>query len=669
MNTKNEIKRAVCSKDCPGHCGLLLHCQDGELIKVMGEPDNPTSLGLLCAKGRNYPEYLNKKNRLLYPMKKVRGGEKDTFKQISWEEAYQMTCEQLSHCKERYGTESVLHYQGAGDFGMLSFEYAQGFWKQYGPITRTSGSLCDVAGATAIRYTYGDMKQNSRDDLANAKLIIIWGKNPQFTDIHSMKWINQALKKGAKLVVIDPRRSESAAKADLHIVTRAGTDGLLALGVARLLKDRGLLNQGFLDEHVYGAEQYLEYLDSLSLEDISDRTDVSLEQMQTLVDFVEKQPYYALVCGSGLQRYRNGGQTIRAIACLPPLTGSIGMSGAGLYYSDNQSRSLTWPYTVTSENESGREIPVTLLASTIAIQKEPKIHFVWIEKANPLVSNPNSEILRRALKKIDFKVVVDLFMTDTAREADLVLPAASLFEKNDLLTSYGTGYVQLQENIIEPMGESKDECLIYQELAERLEMNMSYLPQDFRGIVDKIIERNQLQTSYEELKDGAYWHETYQRIAYKDLIFKTPSGKIELYCEKLARDWQVDPLPLFDATEHRHEGIEKYPLQLLSYHAKNSINSQTMVSSVDVERLRIHPADAKDRGLEDKVDVIVYNDLGSFQCPVDITEAVKQGLVTIPFGEDREKGSLINVLVMDQLTDMGQGAVFHNSRVEVKKSK
>lgn len=150
MNANKEIRRAVCSKDCPGHCGLLLHCQDGELIKVMGELDNPGSQGLLCAKGRNYPEYLNKKNRLLYPMKKVREGKKDIFKQISWEEAYQMICERLSHCKERYGTESVLHYQGAGDFGMLSFEYAQGFWKQYGPISRTSGSLCDVAGAAAI---------------------------------------------------------------------------------------------------------------------------------------------------------------------------------------------------------------------------------------------------------------------------------------------------------------------------------------------------------------------------------------------------------------------------------------------------------------------------------------------------------------------------------------
>lgn len=669
MNTKKKIKRAVCSKDCPGHCALLLHCQEGELQKVTGDPENPTSQGLLCSKGRNYPEYLNREKRVLQPLRKINQGGKDTFKPISWEEAYQLICERLDACNDRYGSQSVLHYQGAGDFGMLSFSFAQGFWRQFGSITEVSGSLCDVAGGTAIRYTYGEMKQNRRDDFANAKLIIIWGKNPQYTDIHSMKWINKALKNGAKLVVIDPRRSESAGKADLHIAPNRGTDGLLALGVAKLLRDRNLMDLAFMDTHVHGVESYMDYLDTLSLEDIFRETGVTREELNALVDIIEEQPHYTLFCGSGLQRYKNGGQTVRAIVCLPPLTGSIGKPGAGLYYSDNQSRVISWPYEVPIKGHLDREKPVAQMASWLDQVEEPRIHFAWIEKADPMVSNPNCETLRKAFREIDFKVVVDLFMTDTASEADLVLPAASLFEKEDLLTSYGTAFVQLQEKVLEPMGESKSECDIYRELAERMDMDLSYLPQDFQQIVEKVINLNGLKTSYEELKNAPYWHETFEDIAYEDLKFKTKSGKIEFYCESLAKDWQVDPLPIFDELEKRDgKEAKDYPLHLLSYHAKNRINSQTIVPTGEVERLRIHPTDATLRRLEDEDYVTVFNELGSFQCPVEITESVKPGLVAIPFGENRKLGSLINALIEDELSDMGLGTAFHDTWVEVKKS-
>lgn len=665
---------SVCPKDCFGSCSLEIDIEKGKIIKVRGNPNSPVNQGRICAKGAHYPNLLYSSERLLYPLQRIGRRGKGEFKRISWEQALEVIYEKLKNIKEQYGPESVLYYSRFANLGIMK-NCANGFWYQFGGFTCTYGGLCDTAGQEAITLTYGEVKHNQLSDLENSKLIILWGSNPAYTHVHLMHHLNRAVHKGAKLVTIDIRENESGAKSHLYLNPRPGTDGCLALGIANQLIKNNITDDNFIDRHTFGFAEFKELTKDYPLEKVSAITEVPIAKIKSLVNYLIENPRYALICGIGVQRYTNGGQTTRAIALLPALTGSIAKKGCGFYFSDRQVPGLNWPFSPSQPKRIRTSIAVTKLASELGQQTDPPVKAIWIEQGNPMTSNPNTNLLARAMNQLDFIVTADLFLTDSARMADIILPAASMFEYYDLITGYGHSYIQLQQKIIEPPGEAKHESEIYRLLAQKFDFNLDYLPKNDLGTMEKIVSSSNLNTDVDELKGTPYLYPNYQEIAFIDLKFNTPSQKIEFISQRMEDKWGRDPLPVYnEPAENKHSSpdiFSKYPLSLVTSHAGDKMNSQFSDLSILKEEpfIWVNPQDAAKRGINENDRVKIYNHRGALVLKAILTHKVAPGIVHTYFGWwSGVHQANLNQLTGEYISDIGYGTAFHNCLVEIQRA-
>ncbi|MBA7541648.1 Dimethyl sulfoxide reductase DmsA [subsurface metagenome] len=613
--------------------------------------------------------------RLLYPLQRIGKRGKGEFKRISWEQALDTIYEKLKNLREQYGPESVLYYNRFANLGVMK-NCAHGFWYQFGGFTSTYGGLCDSAAQEAINLTYGEVKHNRISDIENARLIILWGSNPAYSNIHLMHHINKAVDKGAKLITIDIRENESGAKSHLYLNPRPGTDGCLALGIANQLIENNIIDDNFIDQHTFGFAEFKELVKDYPLDKVSDTTEIPLHKIKSIINYIKESPEYTLVCGMGVQRYTNAGQTVRAISLLPALTGSIGKKGCGFYFSDSQAPELDWPFSPEKPNRIRNSIPVAKLASELDNQVNPPIKAMWIEQANPMTSNPNINLLAQAMNKLDLIVIADLFLTDTARMADIILPATSMFEYCDLITGYGHSYIQLQQKLIEPPGECKHESEIYRFLGKKFGFNLDYLPENNLDTIEKIIGSSNLNVDIDELKEKPYLHHSYQEIAFGDLKFNTSTQKIEFFSQRTRDRWGEDPLPAYsEPVENKYTSpniYSKYPLSLISSHAHNKMNSQFSDMSILKEEpfVWINPRDAAIRGINENDKVRIYNERGSLILKAILTKKVTPGIAHIFFGWwDGVHQANINKLIRDYISDIGYGTAFHNCLVEIQKAK
>ena len=666
---------SVCPKDCFGSCSLEVEVEKGKVVKVRGNRNSPVNQGRICVKGKNYPNMVYSSERLLYPLQRIGKRGKGEFKRISWEQALDIIHKKLKNLKEQYGPESVLYYNRFANLGAVK-NCAYGFWYQFGGFTSTYGGLCDSAAQEAINLTYGEVKHNKISDLENSKLIILWGSNPAYTNIHLMHYINRTVDKGAKLITIDIRENESGAKSHLYLNPRPGTDGCLALGIASQLIENNIIDENFIDRHTFGFAEFKELVKDYPLEKVSAITEIPTGKIKSLINYLKANPRYALICGMGVQRYTNGGQTIRAISLLPALTGSIGKKGCGFYFSDRQAPELNWPFSPPKPRRIRNSIPIAKLASKLDSQADPPVKAVWIEQANPMTSNPNINLLARAMNQLDLIVVVDLFLTDTARMADIILPATSMFEYYDLITGYGHSYIQLQQKLIEPPGECKHESEIYRLLGKKFDFNLNYLPENNLTTIEKIISSSNLNIDVDELKKRPYLHSNYQEIAFSDLKFNTPSNKIEFFSQRIRDRWGENPLPAYsEPVENKYSSpniYNKYPLSLISSHAHNKMNSQFSDISILKEEpfVWINPRDAVKRGINENDRVKVYNERGSLILKAILTEKVIPEIVHTYFGWwGGVHQANINKLIGDYVSDIGYGTAFQNCLVEIQKVK
>lgn len=673
--TKNRplVHFTVCPKDCFGSCSLEVEVEKGKVVKVRGNRNSPVNQGRICIKGKNYPNMLYGPERLLYPLQRISKRGKGEFRRISWEQALDTIYEKLENLRGQYGPESVLYYNRFANLGVVK-NCAYGFWYQFGGFTSTYGGLCDSAAQEAITLTYGEIKQNKISDLENSKLIILWGMNPARTHINMMHYINKAVDKGAKLITIDIRENESGAKSHLYLNPRPGTDGCLVLGIANQLIENKLIDRNFINQHTFGYDEFKELAKNYPLEKVSAITEVPLHKIKSIINYIKKNPEYALICGIGIQRYTNAGQTIRAISLLPALTGSIGKKGCGFYFNDKQTPELNWPFSPKKPERIRNSIPVAKLASGMNNQIDPPVKAMWIEQANPMTSNPNINLLARVMNKLELIVVTDLFLTDTARMADIVLPAASMYEYYDLIIGYGHSYIQLQQKIIDPPGECKHESEIYQLLGKKFGFNLNYLPENNLDTIEKIIGNSNLNTDVDELKEKPYLHSDYQEIAFSDFKFNTPAHKIEFFSQRMEDRWGQNPLPFYnEPTENKYSSPElyaKYPLTLITTHALNKMNSQFSSRGISQEEpfIWINPEDAENRGINDGEKVKVYNERGNLILKAILTGKIPPGIVHTCFGWwDGVHQANLNKLTGEYISDIGYGTAFHNCLVEIKK--
>ena len=669
----SKIFNSVCPRDCFGSCGLKIKIENGKAIEIKGNSHHPLTGGRLCSKGKNYLSMVYSSKRLLYPMKSVGFRGEGKFEKISWNEALNIIYKKLQRLKKQFGPESILYYRSFANLGIMK-KCAYGFWNQFGGYTTTYGGLCDAAGQEAIKLTYGAVKHNRISDIENSRLIILWGINPAYTHIHFQYYLNKALIKGAKLINIDIRKNESEKENTLFLRPRPGTDGCLALGIAHQLIKRNVLDKTFLEKYTFGFSQFKEMVRKYSLSYSSSITEIPKEKIEKLVDYIEEYPEYVLSCGKGVQRYTNGGQTVRAISLLLALTAGIGKKGCGFYFGDNQIPKPNWPFMPPNSINIRNSIPISKLGSEMGKQTNPPLKAAWIEQGNPMTSNPNTNLLTKALNELDFIVVSDLFMTDTANIADIILPAASTLEYNDLIMGYGHSYIQLQQKIIESPGDCKHESEVYRLLGKKFNFNLDYLPENNLTTIENIIKEANFNTTVNELKEKPYLHKNYQEIAFNDMKFNTPTGRIEFFSKKVKDNWGKNPLPIYcESFENKYSTPDlyrKYPFNLVSIHAKNKMNSQfsDMAFYQEEPFIQINSKDAKKRKIVKEDKVKVYNDRGNIVLKAKIDSKIPEGIVRVNFGWWNTIHKVnVNMLTGEYESDIGNGAAFHNCLVDVQR--
>lgn len=667
----------ACPRNCYSSCSFKARVENGKLVSVAPHPDNLATAEGPCIKGLSYVERVQSEGRILYPLKKNQQGK---FERISWEEALQIIADKLQFLKEKFGSQSVLFYESSGMSGLTN-GFSTKFWKLYGGATTTYGNLCWPAGLEAVRLTLGENKHNVPWDLENAKLIILWGKNPAETNIHQMVFIEKAQAKGAKVVVIDPRRTASSDRADLIIQPQPGTDAALALALANFLIQNKKYDKAFVEKNVFGFEEFKTSVKKWTLAKAADISKVPLLFLEELANDLATTKPMTLVPGYGMQRFSNGGQTIRALLTLSVISGNIGKAGACFHYANLQSYILDKvkePQSYYPEIEADpvfrRTVSKAKLGEDMLSQQNPQLKMIWVERGNPITQNPDTTLSREAFRKLDFRVVVEQFMTDTALEADIILPAKSMFEQSDIIGSYWNPYVQLKPKILELPGEVKPETEIYFALALKLGFSNKEIEEFLLKKGDKYVEdylKAELKPfkafDWEQLKAGPVLAPGLETIAFADKKFKTPSGKIELFSLEAAEKWKVSTLPSFEALESN-----EFPFFLLSPNTKNRIHSQfgnlKLIKQFAPEPTCILSAeDALERGIKKGDKIKIFNSLGTFISKVDISFGLKSGCVVYYNGWWMQEGGSPNILTPGKETDMGHGTAFHDTKVNIEK--
>jgi anaerobic selenocysteine-containing dehydrogenase len=675
----------ACPRNCYSTCAMTVHVEGGRLIGIDAHPGNAATAMGPCLKGLSYIERVYSPDRVLHPLR--RNARSGSFERISWDQSLDTIAERLLRYRRDPGPQSVLFYAGSGTKGLLN-RVSAAFWRLYGGYTTTYGDLCWPAGLEATRLTLGKNAHNAPWDLANARLIILWGKNAAETNIHQMVFVDRALDAGGTLVVIDPRRTQSAERAALLIQPRPGTDAAIALAVAHRLIERDAVDRSFIERHVLGFDAFAEAVAGWPPERAASVADVPAEQIRRLADLLASVRPATICAGFGLQRFTNGGQTMRAMLALLAMTGNIGRPGAGWVYANLQShvfddvRDPVASFPPEQPDGVARvSISTALLGPSMLAQRDPPLRMAWVERGNPIPQNPQTGTVIEAFRALEFRVVVDQFLTDTTREADIVLPAKTMFEQSDVIGAYWHAYLQLKQKVIEPPGEVKPETEIYRLLAARFGMpeasDASVFPVTDAD-VDAYLRRMLAPfpgVTLERLAEGPVLAPGHEEIAFADFAFSTPSGRIELESQEAQRRWGVERVPSYaeprEATRRPDPALRPFPLQLLTPNTKNRIHSQfgnlRTIRQFDTSPVvTIGPADAAARGIRDGMRVRVFNGRGSLTLGARIDHGLKAGCVCITNGWWIGDGAAVNLLSPACETDMGYGAAFHENRVQVE---
>jgi len=643
-----------CSLDCFGNCSMVATVKNDKIIKIEGNKHHPLTQGVICVKGRKHLERVYHPDRILSPKRKVNGKWVD----ISYEEAIDEISRKLLSYKKEYGSESVLLFSSGGYSG-LSKSVDEMFFNYYGGVTKAIGSLCLGAGREAQKIDFGSNKEHDPKDILNSKTIFIWGRNPADTNIHLMKYLKEAKNRGTDIYVIDPIKTNTAKVASKYIRLNPGTDGVLAFGIASYLIENNLIDKDFIVDNVKGYADYKEYVKQFNLDYTEEITGVAKENIIKLAKAYAENTPSSIYIGYGLQRYRNGGNNVRAIDSLGAITGNIGKSGGGVnYYHKTISKY------VVSHVDKSEELPmkkrnyiIGQFADFILSANNPPVKCMFINKGNPLVQVGDINKTLEAFKKIDFIVAIDLFMTDSVMAADLVLPATSILEEEDFIyTGTYSPYLSYSEQVIKPVRNIMGEYDLFRNLAKKMELK-DYPDIDketfFRNALKPLMEK--ANVSYEYLKENYFALEG-EEIPWKDGKFDTPSGKYELYSET-AKSQGLSPVPEYIPIKEKDEN---YSLRLLSPHPKNSINSQHFAFEEGKPVAHINENTLKQQGFENNQLVKVKSKYGEIEAYLLISDIVGENIIMIYEGMWHKSGS-VNMLTTDEVSDIGDQAAYYES--------
>ncbi|TFH08064.1 MAG: hypothetical protein E4H14_07190 [Candidatus Thorarchaeota archaeon] len=575
-----ENHYSACALNCPDLCAYVVQVENGKITRLQGNSDHPYTLGRCCPKGYAHVLRMYSDDRLLHPLRKQSDG---SFKRISWELALKEIARRMSDAKKNFGPESVGIYSGSGNDGMAP-RYASRFCNAFGN-RRIPGivEICFEAAYEGARFNVGKFSPHELSDWVNSRCIVIWGTNKHESSIHCKKYIQDAIDSGAKLIVIDPRRTSYAKVADIYTTIRPGTDGALALGIANEIITKGLYNKEFVENYVAGFEEYRERVSEYNKKKVSEITWVSANDIEKIAKlFATHGPALITTAPAGMNHYTNGTWAARAVHSLLAICGYLGVSGGGFQYlsSDNS------PFNGKAVNlhnlldESIKPVVPsgTYIPEYVLCQEESPLKVFVVQAASPVTQWPNTKKTIEAFEKIPFKVCIDLELTDTAKLCDIVLPATFIFEHDNLVHAELHRIVQFAPKIVEPRGEAKSELDIWKGIAERVGLGEHFQITEREAIKIVLDSGECRHISIEELlKHPEGIRTSSPGIPFNDLIFNTPSGKVELYSKDL-EELGHDPLPFHKEPEESLVSkpilYEKYPLTMITGRLRERLHSQ-----------------------------------------------------------------------------------------------
>ena len=672
---------AVCSHNCPDTCGVRVGVEAGRVVSLSGDADHPVTQGFLCGKVNRYAERVYSPQRILTPLRRIGAKGEGRFAPISWDEALDEIAHRFRETIAHHGAEAILPYSFSGTVAKVSQYGGDPLFNALG-ASRLARTICSTQATEGQHYTTGYHLATDIEEVPHAKLIVLWGSNVVATNIHLLPFIQRARAAGAPLVVIDPHRNRTARQADWHLPIRPGTDIALALGMMRLMISEGLLDRDFIAQYTLGFDALRQACSEYTPEHVAGITGLAAQDIVRLGRLYGSTRASFIRMGLGLTRRRDGGMAVRTVSCLPCLTGAWEERGGGFQRQGwgNQKLNLAYLKRPQPADPPARTVNMVRLGEALTALKNPPVMALYVYHSNPAAVAPEQRLVHEALRREDLFVAVhDQMSTDTTDFADIVLPATTFLEQDDLGASAGHWYVQVSRKAIDPVGESRSNLDVFRALAQRLGVDPPAYRASFEEIVGHLLETDWAPPDGWDLP--GLWAGRAQRLAPPDKPWrtgklKTPSGKFELYSDALAR-MGLSPVPEYVPSPEGHldNALKaKYPLQFLSPHAHHFINSSfANVPSAqrleDGPALRLHPEDAAARGLAAGDPCRVFNDRGDCTLTVRVTEDVRPGVcvadaVWWPRSHPGRKN--VNQLISQDQTDIGAGARFQDCLVQVE---
>ncbi len=676
--------------------------EDGRATKLQGDPKHPVTRGFLCAKVTKYLDRVYSPDRVLYPMRRVapkgeghRNGQ--DFVRISWEEALDEIASRLKSIAAEHGPESILPYSYGGTLGVLNGgSMDRRFFHRLG-ASQLERAICSAAGEAGLRSVLGVKMGTEPEQFRESRYIIAWASNIHGNNVHLWPFITEARRQGAKLVVIDPYKTRTAAAADWYLPINPGTDAALALAMMHVIINENLHDADYVARYTHGFNELRAKVQEYPPERAAQWTGISADDIRKLArEYATTRPA-VIRLNYGVQRSERGGMATRTVAMLPCLTGSWKDVGGGLQMSLSGSfgldrDALERTDLMASESPLGRParvINMNRLGLALTETNDPPVQALFVYACNPAAVTPNHNLVIAGLKRKDlFTVVHEQFFTDTTDYADIVLPATTFFEHKDLVQSYGHYYLQVSQPAIQPLGECRSNVDLFRALAARMGFTGSEFTETDDSMIDRAIagggprlkgiDRARLEKEgHARLNFSSGMANNGEPLPFQPFAegnFGTPSGKAEFYSEQL-KNAGLDPVASFEPPEEsRHTAAAKrFPLELLARKADNFLNSSfcntpSVAELEDTGLLEIAPADALARGIQHGDSVRTFNDRGDLILRAHVNGSVQPGTVAsrLNWAKLSAGGKNINALTSEKLTDLGNSATFYSVLVEVE---
>jgi len=669
--------RSVCPLDCPDRCSLEVRVEDGRVQSIDSGNVNPVTGGFICGKVRGFTKRLYGPDRLLHPLRRTGAKGGGAFARISWDEALEEVARRLETVRRESGGEAILPFYYGGSNGLLTMGATDARLFRSLGASRLATTVCAAPTGAAAQALYGKMASVDIADFEAARFILIWGANPRDSNIHLVPYLKAARKAGARIAVVDPRRTMGEGSCDFHLAVYPGTDVVLALAMIGHLERIGGIDRAFLETHTTGWENLLECARGMTLDRAAALSRVEARQIAAVAEaYAEARP--ALVrCGWGLERNRNGEAAAAAVLALPAVAGKFGVRGGGYAMSGSATYRVNDDALAgMPEPPGGRTINMNRLGRVLLEEKAPPVRVLFVYNANPAATIPDQNRVLRGLAREDlFTVVFDQVMTDTARYADIVLPATTFLEHTELSTSYGSYAVMLGEPVIAPVGEARPNEVVFRDLAARLGAAGEYPTGE--GLVRHALQAIEGPLALpgagdrlERLRERGIMGLDFpgeRPVQFESVLPRTPDRKAHLWPEALG----AEPYRYRPEDPGPGSGGAGFPLALISPATDRTISSSLAEYGFKEAFLIMHPDDARPRGLSDGDTVRVHNALGEVVVRLRLDRDIRPGVVDLPKGiwnRHTRNGAVGNALVPDTVSEISGGACFNDARVEVSRA-